>query len=56
MTPALSALAVCIIAVTLVGAVLYEILKRREDARANIRARTARLAEQQSLQLVEQTV
>jgi spermidine/putrescine transport system permease protein len=56
MTPALSALAVCIIAVTLVGAVLYEILKRREDARANIRARTARLAEQQALQLVEQTV
>jgi spermidine/putrescine transport system permease protein len=56
MTPALSALAVCIIAVTLVGAVLYEILKRREDARANIRARTARLAEQQALQPVEQTV
>jgi spermidine/putrescine transport system permease protein len=54
MTPALSALAVCIIAITLAGAVLYEILKRREDLRSAERARTARLAEQQGMAAVEQ--
>lgn len=41
-TPAISALAVVIIAVTLVIAVLYELLKRRED-----RAREARLRQAQ---------
>ena len=39
-TPALSALAVTIIAVTVLGAIVYEVLKRREDARreAGLRA------------------
>jgi spermidine/putrescine transport system permease protein len=54
MTPALSALAVCIIAITLAGAVLYEILKRREDLRASQRASTARLAEAQGMPAVAQ--
>jgi len=54
MTPALSALAVCIIAITLAGAVLYEILKRREEMRAAERARTARLAEEQGMAAVAQ--
>ncbi len=56
MTPALSSLAVCIIAITLVGAVLYEILKRREDMRAAERARTARMAEQQGMLAVGRPV
>jgi spermidine/putrescine transport system permease protein len=43
-TPAISALAVLIIAVTLLGAIAYELLKRREDA---ARARRLRLAQQQ---------
>jgi spermidine/putrescine transport system permease protein len=44
-TPALSALAVIIIAFSLAGAILYEILKRREEQKA-LRAREqARLAE-----------
>jgi spermidine/putrescine transport system permease protein len=48
-TPALSALAVSIIAVTIVGAVLYEWAKRREASRARMRARTADRAEQADL-------
>lgn len=44
-TPALSALAVSIVAVTIVGAVLYEVLKRREEARAMRRAGAAAAAE-----------
>jgi spermidine/putrescine transport system permease protein len=44
-TPALSALAVIIIAISLVGAIAYEVLKRREEARAEIAKERARLAE-----------
>ena len=40
-TPAISALAVLIIAVTLAGALAYEILRRREQARDEARARIA---------------
>ncbi|WP_315901476.1 ABC transporter permease [Prosthecodimorpha staleyi] len=43
-TPALSALAVAVVAVTIVGAILFEIVKRREDARAKARAATAERA------------
>ncbi len=41
-TPALSALAVIIIAITLVGAIAYEVMKRREErlsAKAAMRAK-----------------
>lgn len=48
-SPALSALAVLIIAVTLVGAIAYEALKRREDRRAAGRMRTAVEAEELEL-------
>jgi spermidine/putrescine transport system permease protein len=48
-TPALSALAVIIIGITLVGAVIYEILRRREERVAADRARAAREAERQDL-------
>lgn len=44
-TPAISALAVIIIAVTLVGAVIFEILRRREQARDDARAQAAAAAE-----------
>ena len=44
-TPAISALAVLIIAVTLAGAVIYELLRRREQARDDPRARAAAQAE-----------
>jgi spermidine/putrescine transport system permease protein len=44
-TPALSALAVIIIAISLLGAVAYEILKRREEQRAERAKEQARLAE-----------
>jgi spermidine/putrescine transport system permease protein len=44
-TPAISALAVIIIAVTLVGAVIFEILRRREQARDEARAQAAAAAE-----------
>ncbi|MBM3583189.1 MAG: ABC transporter permease [Alphaproteobacteria bacterium] len=40
-TPAISALAVLIIAVTLIGAMIYEVLRRREAARAARAAATA---------------
>ena len=48
-TPALSALAVIIIGFTLVGAVIYEIMRRREERVAADRARAAREAERQDL-------
>lgn len=44
-TPALSALAVLIIAVTIVGTIVYEILKRREERLAEESKSRARLAE-----------
>lgn len=44
-TPALSALAVLIIAVTLAGAVLYEIYRRREQARAEAERESRERAE-----------
>lgn len=45
-TPALSALAVIIITLSLLGAVVYEILKRREEAAATALKERARIAEQ----------
>ena len=44
-TPALSALAVIIIGISLVGAIIYEIMRRREERVAADRARAAREAE-----------
>jgi spermidine/putrescine transport system permease protein len=44
-TPALSALAVIIIAITIVGTIIYEVLKRREERRAEDLKVRARLAE-----------
>jgi spermidine/putrescine transport system permease protein len=44
-TPAISALAVLIIAVTLAGALVYEVLRRREQRAAEARARAAAEAE-----------
>ena len=44
-TPALSALAVIIIGLSLIGAVIYEFLKRREEAAALATKENARLAE-----------
>jgi spermidine/putrescine transport system permease protein len=43
-TPAISALAMLIIAITLAGALAYEILRRREQARDDARARIAAAA------------
>jgi spermidine/putrescine transport system permease protein len=43
-TPALSALAVVIIGLSLFGAVIYETLKRREEANAENRKEQAKLA------------
>jgi spermidine/putrescine transport system permease protein len=48
-TPALSALAVIIIGFTLVGAIVYEFMRRREERVAADRARAAREAERQDL-------
>ena len=48
-TPAISALAVAIIAVTVLGAVVFEVLKRREDSRHEAELRRAAEAEQQEL-------
>lgn len=45
-TPALSALAVMIIALSLAGAILFEILRRREEAKAERIKENARLAEE----------
>jgi spermidine/putrescine transport system permease protein len=44
-TPALSALAVVIIAISLAGALIYEVLKRREEAAAAAMKERVRLAE-----------
>jgi spermidine/putrescine transport system permease protein len=44
-TPALSALAVIIIGISLLGALTYEVFKRREEARAEALKERARLAE-----------
>jgi spermidine/putrescine transport system permease protein len=49
-TPAISALAVLIIAITLIGAVIYEILRRREQARDEARAQAAAEAERRETQ------
>ena len=43
-TPALSALAVIIITISLVGAIIYEVMKRREEAAAQLSAEAAKLA------------
>jgi spermidine/putrescine transport system permease protein len=48
-TPALSALAVVIIGISLAGAITYEIMKRREQARAEAAQLRAKLAEQQEV-------
>jgi spermidine/putrescine transport system permease protein len=44
-TPALSALAVIIIGLSLLGAIVYEVLKRREERIASEMKERARLAE-----------
>ena len=44
-TPALSALAVIIIGISLIGAIAYEVMKRREEARAERAKERAKLAE-----------
>jgi spermidine/putrescine transport system permease protein len=44
-TPALSALAVIIIGISLAGAIIYEVLKRREERSAEIAKERAKLAE-----------
>lgn len=48
-TPALSALAVIIISLSLVGAIIYEFMKRREEAAAEQMKENARLAERGEL-------
>ena len=48
-TPAISALAVTIIAVTVTAAIVYELLKRREDARKAAQLRTAQAAERREM-------
>lgn len=48
-TPAISALAVIIVAATLLGAIAYELWKRRSDAAAALRQRAAQAAEEQEL-------
>ncbi len=53
-TPALSALAVIIVGITLAGAIIYEILRRREDRIAAERAKVAREAEREGLAAVPQ--
>ncbi|HET9017996.1 MAG TPA: ABC transporter permease [Acetobacteraceae bacterium] len=49
-TPALSALAVVIVALTVLGAVAYEVLRRREDRRKSAERLAARVAERRDLQ------
>ena len=44
-TPALSALAVVIISISIFGAVLYEVLKRREENKTTRTMRNAKEAE-----------
>jgi spermidine/putrescine transport system permease protein len=48
-TPALSALAVIIIAISLFGAIAYEVMKRREERRSAKNAMQAKLAERGEL-------
>ena len=48
-TPTISALAVIIVAVTIVGAIAYELWKRRADAAASQRLRAAQVAEEKEL-------
>jgi spermidine/putrescine transport system permease protein len=48
-SPALSALAVTIVAITVLGAIAYEVLKRREDARKAVVLREVAAAEQREL-------
>ena len=48
-TPALSALAVIIISLSLVGAIIYEFMKRREEAATEQMKENARLAERGEL-------
>jgi len=48
-TPAISALAVVIISVTVIAAILYEVLRRRDDARKAIQLRNAATAEAMEL-------
>ncbi|HEY9214937.1 MAG TPA: ABC transporter permease [Ancylobacter sp.] len=50
-TPAISALAAIIVAVTLIAALTYEVLKRREDGRARVRKAAALKAEEAELAL-----
>ncbi|MBL8908073.1 MAG: ABC transporter permease [Rhizobiales bacterium] len=50
-TPALSALAVIIIGISLVGAIIYEVMKRREEAAAERNRERAKLAERGELLL-----
>lgn len=45
-TPALSALAVVIIGISLIGAISYEVMKRREQRRADVARERAKIAEQ----------
>jgi spermidine/putrescine transport system permease protein len=52
-TPAISALAVLIIAVTIVGAIIYEIVKRREDRERQARLDAAHAAELRELESIE---
>ena len=44
-TPALSALAVIIIGMSLIGAIIYEVMKRREEAQAERDKENAKIAE-----------
>ena len=50
-TPALSALAVIIIGISLVGAIIYEVMKRREEASVEKNRERAKLAERGELLL-----
>ena len=52
-TPAISALAVIIIVITLAGAILYEVLKRREDRGKAMRAQVAAEEERGGLMVIE---
>jgi spermidine/putrescine transport system permease protein len=52
-TPAISALAVIIILTTLAGAILYEVLKRREDRVKAKRAQIAAEEERGGLMVIE---
>jgi spermidine/putrescine transport system permease protein len=48
-TPALSALAVIIISISLAGAIIYEVLKRREERSAEVAKERAKIAERGEL-------